>query len=187
MLDDARIIELFWERSETAVAETEEKYGKYCRYIAYGILRDKAETEECVNDTWLSAWNSIPPTRPNKLSAFLGRITRNLSLNRRDKRLAKKRGGGRTALVLDELAECIPAPKNADRVVENIALTDALNRFLKSLTEEKRRIFLRRYWYMSPVKEIADEYGLTESKVKMTLLRTREELKAFLEKEEIYL
>ena len=187
MLDDARIIELYWERSEIAVSETEKKYGSYCRYIAYGILHDKAETEECVNDTWLNAWNSIPPTRPNKLSAFLGRITRNLSLNRRERRLAKKRGGGQTTLVLDELAECIPSSKRADREMENMALTDALNRFLRSLTADKRRIFLRRYWYMSPVKEIAEEYGLTESKVKMTLLRTRQELKEFLEKEEIYL
>ena len=140
-----------------------------------------------VNDTYLRAWNSIPPKRPSKLQTFLGKITRNLSLNKWEKLSAEKRGAGQTSLILDELSECIPAEQDAVNTVENMVIRDVLDRFLDELPAETRKIFVRRYFYMSPVKEIADEYGLSESKVTVTLFRTRGKLKSVLEKEGITL
>ena len=182
-MDDHQIVELYWARSEKAISETADKYGRYCHSIAYNILHSKEDSEECVNDTWLSAWNSMPEQRPDKLSAFLGRITRNLSLNRLRSYTAEKRGGGQVPLALDELSECVPANDRIDRIVDDFALADILNRFLASLNPEKRKIFMRRYWYLSPVAEIASDYGISESKVKMSLLRSRNALKTLLEKE----
>ena len=186
-MDDLQIIDLYWARSESAVAETSRKYGPYCRSIAYGILRSEEDSEECVNDTWLHAWNAMPDQRPERLSAFLGRITRNLALKKREKDSAKKRGAGEVPLALEELTECLPYADHSDRIVEDMVLADALNRFLASLKAEKRKIFLRRYWYLSPVREIAADLGISESKVKMSLLRSRSELRQMLEKEGIEL
>lgn len=162
-MDDKQILDLYWERSEAAISETSKKYGKYCRYIAFNILHNDEDSEECVNDTYLRAWNSIPPNRPSVLKTFLGKITRNLSLDRYELLNAKKRNGGQMPLVFE----------------------DILNRFLSSLSLEQRKIFMRRYWYLSPIKEIATEYGMSESKIKMSLFRSRNELKKLLEKEGI--
>lgn len=186
-MDDSRIIELYWLRSESAIAETANKYGSYCRYIAYNILRSHEDSEECVSDTYLRAWNAMPPQRPNKLSAFLGKITRNLSLNRLEKQNAKKRGEGQTDLVIEELSECVPSPVSIEKAVDDILLTEILNGFLEGLAEDKRKIFMRRYWYLCSVKEIAADFNMSESNVKVTLFRLRGELKQILEKEGIVL
>jgi RNA polymerase sigma factor (sigma-70 family) len=154
---------------------------------AYTILRNDEDSEECVNDTYLRTWNSIPPNRPNRLRTFLGKITRNLSLNKWEKLSAEKRGAGQISLVLDEFTECIPHSKSAENIIDDVMIRDTINRFLDQLPSEIRKIFVRRYWYMSPVREIAHEYGLSESKVTVTLFRTREKLKTILEKEGIAL
>lgn len=182
-MDDKQIVDLYWERSEAAISETSKKYGKYCRYIAFSILHNDQDSEECVNDTYLKVWNSIPPHRPSVLKTFLGKITRNLSLDRYDLFNAQKRNGGQMLLILDEIQECIPSLNRTENIVEENALTDILNHFLSSLPREQRKVFMRRYWYLSPIKEIAADYGLSESKVKMSLLRSRNKLKKMLEKE----
>ena len=186
-MDDKQILELYNERSETAISETADKYGKYCHYIAYNILYNTQDSEECVNDTYLKAWHTIPPQYPSKLSTYLGKITRNLALNRYKYYNRQKRGEGQTELVLDELLECIPATESTEQAVEEKILVEVLNRFLNDLPEEKMKIFMRRYWYMSPIKEIADDFAMGESKVKMILSRSRSKLKQLLEKEGIIL
>ena len=184
-MDEKQIIDLYWARSESAIAETQRKYGKFCFQIAYNILANRQDSEECVNDTYLQTWNAIPPKRPNRLAAFLGKITRNLALKKYETYSAKKRGGGQTVLALEELAECIPDPNTVERMVDDRVLTERLNGFLADLAPEARKIFLRRYWNLSSVKEIADAYGIGESKVKMSLMRTRGKLRSFLEQEGI--
>ena len=186
-MDDRQIIALYNERSEAALSETEKKYGRYCRTIAYNILNNEEDSEECVNDTWLKAWEAIPPQCPDSLAAFLGKITRNLALNLYKHKNREKRGGGQTMLVLEELAECVPGTDSTQEAVNEALLAEVLNGFLAELPTEKRKIFMRRYWYLSSVREIAEEYGLSESKVKMTLLRLRSKLKTVLEKEGILL
>lgn len=186
-MEDSQIIQLYFERSEDAISQTAIKYGGYCRTIAYNILHSIEDSQECVNDTYLKTWNTIPPCRPKKFAAFLGRITRNLSLNRYRNYTAEKRGGGEIPAALDELEECIPSPYDANDPTDEIVLADVLNRFLAALPAEQRKIFMRRYWYISSVKEIAGDYGISESKVKMSLLRSRNQLKAILEKEGIAL
>ena len=186
-MDDNEIIKLYMNRSEQAISETSRKYGRYCHHIAYSILHNNEDSEECVNDTYLRAWNAIPPKHPDRLQIFLGKITRNLSLNKWEKLSAEKRGARQPSVILDELAECVPADDEAGQMVENMAIKDVLNRFLDHLPTQTRKIFVRRYWYMSSVKEIAEEYGLSESKVTVTLFRTREKLKKMLEKEGIAL
>ncbi len=181
-MEDRQIVELYWRRSEAAIPETEMKYGGYCRAIAMHILASKEDSEECVNDTWLRAWNSMPPARPDRLRAFLGRITRNLSLDRYRLDTSKKRGGGQLELALDELCDCLPDSRSGPDADE-FALTQLLDRFLASLSGEARVIFLRRYWYMLSVREISDGMHIGESKVKMSLMRSRERLRALLEKE----
>mgnify|MGYP003298482919 CR=1 FL=1 len=182
-MDDRQIINLFNERSETAISETAAKYGKYCHAIAYNILFNEEDTEECVNDTYLKAWENIPPQEPNILSAFLGKITRNLAISKYRYYNSKKRGNGQVALALEELAECIPSQSSTEQAVSDRLLVETLNCFLNELPLEKRNIFLQRYWYLRSVAEIAKEFAITESKVKMILLRTRNKLKQFLEKE----
>ena len=184
-MEDREIVALYWAREERAIRESERKYGRYCRRVAAGVLGDREDCEECVSDTWLAAWNAMPPHRPEKLAAFLGRLTRNLALNRWSSRSAEKRGGGQTALALEELAECLPAPNQVERQVEDMELARAINRFLAGLAPEPRRLFVRRYWYMASIREIADAYALGESKVKMSLSRTRKKLRKFLEEEGI--
>jgi RNA polymerase sigma-70 factor (ECF subfamily) len=184
-MEDSRIIDLYWKRSEEAITESDRKYGRYCGTIAMNILGNREDVEECVSDTWLRAWNAIPPARPLILKAFLGKITRNLSLNMLEKSRAGKRGGGEGCAVLDELEEWI-ADEGADTwSADRYVLTETLKRFLSTLPEEKRVIFVRRYWYMDQVKTIADDLGVGESKVKMTLFRVRKELAQVLKKEGI--
>ena len=177
---DSRIVELYWARSEQAIDETEKIYGRYFYAIAYGILRDDEDSKEIVNDTYIKAWNNIPPERPKNLKAFLGRITRQLSINRLEKNLSKKRGGGQYVLALEEIEECIP---DRDNDVDTEELRNALNRFLRSLPDEPRRVFIRRYWHMSTISEIARDFSMSESKVKSMLMRTREKLKKYLLRE----
>lgn len=182
-MKDTQIIDLYWSRSESAISETAGKYGRYCYSIAYHILRSREDSEECVNETYFHAWETIPPKRPHRLAAFLGTITRNLSLNRWEHDHAERRGNGQVSLALDELRECIPAAGHVEQIADELALTEILNRFLSMLSKENRIIFMRRYWYLCSIREIAQELALSESKVKMSLLRSRNKLKQLLEKE----
>lgn len=180
-MTDEQIVALYWERSENAITETSKAYGRYVHYIAYSILRDDEDSAEIVNDTYLKAWNTIPPERPNPLKTFLGMITRQLSINRLRENNTQKRGGGQYFLALDELAECIPG--GGSDLVELTALRDVLNAFLHTLPGEARRIFIRRYWHMCSISEIARQFSMSESKVKSLLMRTRGKLKKYLTEE----
>lgn len=184
-MEDAQIIDLYWQRNEDAIQETDQKYGNYCNRVAYNILGDHEDGKECVNSTYWKAWNAMPPHRPRVLIAFLGKITRNLALNIFEKRSAQKRGCGQVFLALEELEECIPDPTAENYSVENADLAKIFNSFLAGLPDEKRKIFVSRYWGMSSVNEIAFMYDMTEGKVKTVLRRTREQLKRYLEQEGI--
>jgi len=153
VMEDDKIIDLYWERSETAISETSEKYGRYCLYIANNILHNDEDATECVNDTYLGAWNAMPPQRPNRLSTFLGKITRNISLNRFKQYRAEKRGFGQTSLVLSELEDCIPAADNVEKAVDEMDLVESINRFLYALPDAKRKVFVRRYIRFAKKKE----------------------------------
>lgn len=181
-MEDKQIVELYWERSETAIAETEKKYGRYCHYIAYQILYNDEDAEQIVNDTYLKIWNTIPPQRPDLLKSYAGMISRQLALNAYEMQHTQKRGG-QVPLVLDELSECIPGSANSADMGDNIALSDALDRFIRSLPRRTRNIFVRRYFYMSTISEIAEDFFMKESNVTMHLLRTRRKLAQFLKKE----
>ena len=182
-MEDQQIVDLYWQRNEKALSQTQKKYGKYCHSIAFAILYSSEDAEECVNDTLLRAWSAIPPARPGRLSTFLGKITRNLAIDRLDKNTAQKRSGP-VEIVLDELSECIP-DTDAENPTDKIALSDAINSFLASLDGEARVMFMQRYWYASPIKSIARELEKSESYVKVTLMRTRNKFKEHLEKEGI--
>lgn len=186
-MDDSRIIELYWERSEAAITETSLKYGAYCRCIAYGILNNKEDAEECLNDTYLKAWNAMPPHRPNRLSAFLGKITRNLALDRFRQYNAAKRGAGQTALVLSELEACIPVSDPVVQAADEMILIESINQFLYGLPKIKRKVFMLRYWYVVSIKEIALQTGMSSGRTASMLFRLRNELKIHLEKEGITL
>ena len=186
-MEDQKIIELYWNRSDQAITETQRKYGGLCYSIAYNILSDHQESEECVNDTWLRAWNGIPPQRPRSLSAFLSRIARNQALKLYERKNAEKRGGGQVPLALEELSGCIPDPMAITQVAEEGEVTKLLNEFLSRLSPQNRRIFLRRYWSLEPIRDIAAACGISESKAKVTLFRMRKKLKEFLEQEGIVL
>ena len=179
-MDDSKIVDLFWERSEEAILRSDEKYGRYCRGIAQNILGSPEDSEECVNDTWIKAWESIPPNRPSRLSAFLGRITRNLAINRYHSQRAAKRDCP-MEIVLDEAAEIIPDTAEGS-LSDELALRDAVNSFLDGLPRATRIVFLRRYWYMCGISDIARDMGFSESNVKVMLHRTRKRLKEHLEK-----
>lgn len=183
MLEDERILDLYWSRDDAAIHETSKKYGGQLQRLADRMLRAKEDAEECVNDTYLGAWNSIPPQRPGQFFAFLAKLCRNLACNKLDWMNAAKRKAELMPLT-DELAQCIP-DRAADRQRDAQELGAALNAFLHTLSQESRVIFMRRYWFMDSVKEIADRCGIGESKVKTTLFRTRSKLREFLEKEEI--
>lgn len=184
---DEEIVALYWARDEQAITHTAERFGAYCRTIAMNLLGNARDAEECENDTWLAAWNSMPDNRPTRLAPYLGRITRNLALDLRDKARAAKRGGGQMEAVLDELAECLPAPNGVVKQAESAETARTLNVFLRGLSEETRNIFIRRYWYCDSAAEIARRFGVSESKVRVTLHRTRKKLKEFLEKEGVLL
>lgn len=184
-MDDGQIIDLYWARSENAIRETANKYGQYCRTIAYNILHNHEDAEECLSDTYLKAWGAMPPQRPRHLAAFLGRITRNLSLDRYKKITAQKRGLRQTALALSELGDCIPGDNSADQALDERALVESIEKFLYSCPKPKRDVFIRRYWYLSSIKEIAGDYGMGESKTASMLQRTRNQLKTHLREEGI--
>lgn len=186
-MEDERIIDLYWARREEAITETDKKYGNYCRSIALHILKSMEDSEECVNDTWFRAWDSMPPKRPDFLSAFLGKITRNLSISRYRMNHARKRGNGEIELLLMELEECLPSAKSVEEEIEGRETAAAIDRFLYGIDEESRNIFVRRYFFVDSIREIADRFEISESKVKSQLFRTRNRLKQHLEKEGIVL
>lgn len=181
-MEDKQIIELYFERSESAITETEKKYGRYCRYIANSILENDEDAKEVVNDTYLKMWNTIPPNNPDRLKGYVGMISRQLSLDLYDKNHALKRDG-KTDAVIDELCECIPDGDSRADIGESVALSEALNKFIYTLPERTQKVFIRRYWYSSSISEISDEYGMKEGSVTVLLLRTRKKLKKYLQKE----
>jgi len=187
-MDDSTIVTLYWERSESAIAATAEKYSRYCGSIAYNILRNLKDMEECLNDTYLRAWNAIPPARPSMLSAFLGKITRNLAINMYEKGRAEKRSYEVVDALSSELENCIPdISAELNDLFQSEQIRNSLNSFLEGLKKTHRKVFVRRYWYMNSVEEISDYYGLTETNVKSILHRTREKLRKKLEKEDFLL
>ena len=186
-MDDHQIIELYWKREERAINETHQKYGGYCYAIAYRILQNREDAEESMNDTYFGAWKSMPPHRPQFLATFLGKITRNLSLKKWRTRTAEKRGGGEVEQTLEELKDCIPAPKTVEEEIEVRVLAEIIDNFLRQCSAEEREVFLCRYWYFDSISEISEQFGFSESKVKMLLLRTRKKLLKRLEREEVAL
>ncbi len=182
-MDDHEIVKLYLRRDETAIRQTAQKFGGRLYALAYGIVNDKQTAEECENDTYMEAWNTIPPHEPGSyLYAFLARITRHISLNRcRDRSRLK-----RSAFLCEisaEMEQCIPDPDDVECRIDDMALSQAINGFLSTLKEEKRNIFIRRYWYMDSIADIAKRFALSQSKVKTTLSRCRSQLREHLEKE----
>ena len=178
-MEDYRIIQLYWDRNEEAIQATAEKYGHYCKRIAKNILGNEEDAEECVNDTYLNAWNAMPEHWPEQLSAFLGKITRNLSFNRYQYNHAKKRNQEVT-LVLEELADCVSGTDDVEQAMNRQELIQALNAFVGSLSAEKRKIFVRRYWYADSVSKIAEDCQMLPGTVSKRLERLRTQLKAYL-------
>lgn len=183
MLEDSAIVQLYWDRSEEAIAQTDRKYGGYCFSIANNILPSREDARECVNDTYLAAWEAIPPHRPDILSTFLGKLTRRVSIDRWRILSAAKRGGGTTAVALEELEECIPSNADPAAQVEAKELAETVNLFLAKLPREERQVFLARYFHMAGIGEIGKEYGFSDSKVKSMLHRTRKKLRTYLTEE----
>ena len=182
-MDDVRIVELFLQRDETALALAAERYGPRLQAIARGLLGSDPDAEECVNDAWLEAWNRIPPHEPRDyLFAFLAKIVRAKALNRVKALQADKRSAELVSIT-DELAAMLRSDQDTEAAVEAKALTEAVNRFLRGVSEEKRRVFVHRYWYAESVQQIADRYGMSQPKVKSLLWRARRELAGHLEKE----
>jgi RNA polymerase sigma-70 factor (ECF subfamily) len=185
-MEDKLIVDLFWQRMENAIGEASKKYAGYCHSIAYRILRSNEDADECVNDTWLRAWNAIPPARPERLPAFLGKITRNLSLNRHEKMSAEKRGGGVVEIAIAELEGCLPSGTSVEDEIEEIHITEAVDRFLDALPEQARDVFVQRYWYLSSIADISADLGISENTVASMLFRTRNKLKQQLIKEGVW-
>lgn len=186
-MDDSEIIELYWQRNETAISHTAMKYGIYCKNISMNILASNEDSDECVNDTYLHTWNAIPPNRPSVFRTWLGRITRNLSLDRYKLMTAKKRGGENMELLLSELEACIPCTSNVEKRIEDGEVAKIINSFLMNISKDNRLIFVRRYFYGDSVLQIAQRYKLSESKIKSSLFRTRNALKNHLDKEGVVL
>lgn len=182
-MDDKAILDLYWARSEEAISETDAKYGAYCFCIANNILNNREDSEESVSDTYLAAWNSMPPKRPAILSAFLGKMTRYISLDHWKKRSRLKRGGGEVPLCLEELQDCVSGRESTEDAVIHKETLAAVNRFLDGLPELERKVFLCRYWYLEAVKDIAVRFGLTPNKAAVMLSRTRKKLNTHLAKE----
>ncbi len=182
-MDDNAIIELYWQRKDNAIEETDKKYGAYCFAIADNILHSKEDSEECVNDTYLNVWNSVPPERPAKLRYYLAKITRNLSFNRYNAKMSKKRGGGEMPLILDELSGCIAGKSSVEDEYAAKELGKSLNRFVKALPQKESNIFIRRYFFSESISVIADRYDLSENNVMVILSRSRKKLKEHLIKE----
>lgn len=179
-MEDEKIIALYFQRQSSAIEESEIKYGGILRRTSYNILSSREDSEECVNDSLLAAWDSIPPERPRSLGAYLVSITRNISLSRLRQRYADKRGGGEYALAYDEIDACLAGGAAPQDYVEAKELVEALNRFLSALKDDDRRIFVSRYWLLEPVKQTAQRFSTSESRVKSSLHRSRKKLKKYL-------
>ncbi|MBQ7015240.1 MAG: sigma-70 family RNA polymerase sigma factor [Clostridia bacterium] len=184
-MTDEKIIELFWQRDETAIGELSAKYGNYCGVVCGNILDNLQDKEECLNDTWLRAWNSIPPQSPKNLKMFLAKITRNLAIDRYKRQKSAKRGRGETELILEELEECISHKYDVEREVFSKEIGIAINEFLKTLSERDRNVFIRRYFYAESAEKIAKRYTLKATHVPVILTRTRMKLKNYLMKGEL--
>lgn len=182
-MDDKSIVDLYFARSEQAIAETSAKYGKYCHTIAYGILQSDEDAEESVNDTYLGAWNAMPPHRPSVLSTFLGKITRRISLDKWRRRHAEKRGGGEVPLALDELTDCLAGGTEVETALDQKQLSALIAAFVRRLPDTDKRVFVSRYFYLESVETVAARLGFSVSKVKSMLFRIRIKLRAVLEKE----
>lgn len=181
-MEDSAIIELYWARDEGAITETDRKYGPLCRSLAYNILSDREDSEECVNDTWHRAWDTMPPQRPDSLRAYLGRIVRNLSISRLRRRTAQKRGDG-LSLMLSELEDCVPSPHHPEQDMDARELAAAISRWLRAQKQDDRVLFVRRYWYGESVSDLAGEWTLTPNQMAKRMLRLRRSLKQTLEQE----
>lgn len=182
-MDDNCIVDLYWQRSENAISETSAKYGRYCHSIAYNILANEQDAEESVNDTYLDAWNTMPPHRPSFLSTFLGKLTRRISIDKWRGRTAGKRGGGEIALAIDELEDCISSGHNVEREIEEKELIAAVNSFLARLPSVERDVFVCRYFFLLSLSEICGKFHFSQSKAKSMLFRTRKKLLTHFEKE----
>lgn len=182
-MDDNKIIDLYWARSQQAIEESERKYGPYCHTIARRILEHHEDAEECVNDTWLRAWNAMPPQRPGILSAFFGKLTRNLSLDRWRRNQAAKRGGSQVEVALHELEDCLPDRRTPDERLEAGETAAVISAFLRRQPELDRKLFVRRYFYLEPLAELASQFGMGQGQVKSKLHRMRQRLKQELERE----
>lgn len=184
-MEDREILSLYLARDEAAITQTAEKYGGYCGSIANNILQNEQDAEECLDDAWLAAWNSIPPQQPENLAAFLGKITRRKAIDRWRRARCQKRGEGSVPAVLDELANCIPAGDSPEQALQHKELSQAIERFLSTLPVTERSVFLCRYWYFDSLASICGSFGFSQSKVKSMLHRTRKKLQQFLQKEEL--
>ena len=184
-MTDEQIIELYWQRDEAAIHETDARYHGFCYAIAWRLLRLVEDAEECVNDTWYRAWNLMPDQRPTVLSAFLGRITRSISIDRIRAKNRRRRGGGEATLALDELEECIPGGTDPERALEEKELEKAIGKFVSHLPYTEKMIFTLRYWYVAPIGEIAERLHFSNGKVKSILFRTRRKLRIYLQEEEL--
>ena len=182
-MEDGKIVELFWQRDQQALEQTERKYGAYLTRVAMNVLGDPEDSRESVNDTYLAAWNAIPPNRPQYLRAFLSKLTRRIAIDLLRKNQSQKRGGGEYDLSLSELEQCLPGGNTTEQIADGNALAQAIAAFLKTRPETARRAFICRYFYMDSLKEIAKACGLTESNAKVLLHRTRLALREYLEKE----
>ena len=182
-MEDEKIVDLYWQRSESAIRETEIKYDRYLTKIAYNILADTEDSRESVNDTYLAAWNSMPPHRPGVLSTYLGKLTRRISIDCFRRRTRQKRGGSEYELSLSELGDCVSGGNTTEEIINVKLLADAIGIFLRLQSEEARNAFIGRYYYLDSLKEVAAYCGMTESKCKTLLFRTRVALKEYLREE----
>lgn len=186
-MEDWRIVELYWKRSERAIEETATKYGSYCYAIAKNILGNAEDAQESVNDTYFGAWNSMPSHRPAILSSFLGKITRRISIKKWQEKYARKRGGGEVVFALDELSDCIPSKQNVEKEIELAELSKIINGFVMALPTTEMHVFICRYWYLDSISSICQQFSFSQSKVKSMLHRTRHKLLLHLEKEGVIL
>lgn len=182
-MEDSRIVDLYWDRNESAIDHTDKKYGSYLGKIAYNILSDREDSQESVNDTYLAAWNSMPPHRPNVLSTYLGKLTRRISIDRFRAKTTQKRGDGQYTQSLEELSQTLSGGNTTEESVEANLLADAIEQFLRTQPAQTRHVFLGRYYFMDSVKEIAAYCRISESNVKILLHRARQSLRDHLEKE----
>ena len=182
-MKDHEIIDLYWDRNETAIARTSEKYGSYCHTISFNILNNDEDAEECLNDALLTAWNAIPPAKPRNYCAYLLKLVRNAAFDKFKARKSAKRGGGQTTEALDELSEIFPAADNVETEVEQRELMQAVTKFLEKLPKQQRDLFLCRYWQAASITDLAARFQMTENHVKVTLSRLRKRLETYLREE----